>query len=86
MFCATPSGLTWTIRSKPSCFRSLVAKFDHLPELPGGVHVEEGKWRLGRIEGFPGKVQHHGGILADRIQHHRPNKACCHLAEDMNGL
>ena len=37
-------------------FRHVIAKGDHLAELPGGVDMQEGKWRLGRIKGLHRQV------------------------------
>ena len=80
----TPSSLMWTMRSKPSRRRHLVAKRDHLAELPGRVDMQEGKWRLGRIEGLHRQMHEHGGILAHRIEHHRLGEARGHLTEDVD--
>ena len=51
--------------------RPPVAELDHLPELPGGVHVQKRERRLGRMKGLHRQVQHHRRILADGVQHDR---------------
>jgi hypothetical protein len=38
------------------------------------------------IEGLAGKVQHHGRILADRIEHHRPGGFGHRFAHDVDAL
>ena len=49
----------------------VLAKGDHLPELPGGIHMHQGKRGLGRVKGLLGKPHHDRGILADRVKHDR---------------
>ncbi len=44
---------------QPQPLGGLVAELDHLPEFPGGVHMQQRKGRLGRIEGLHRQVQHH---------------------------
>src|SRR5262249_41413251 len=51
------------IEVEPSCL--LVAKGDHLTELPRGVDVKQRERRLARIERLERKMQHHRRILAD---------------------
>ena len=63
-----------------------IAKLDHLAELPGGVDVEQRKWRLARIEGFQRQMQHDRGIFADRIEHHRIAELGRDLAHDVDAL
>jgi hypothetical protein len=46
--------------------------------------MQERKRRFGRIKGLHRQMQHHGGILADRIQHHRLGECCGNLAENMD--
>ena len=82
----TPSSLMWTIRSKPSFCGHLVAKLDHLAELPGRVDMQEGKRRLGRIEGLHRQMQQDRRILADRIEHHRLGEGRRHFAKDVDRL
>ena len=41
-------------------FRHLVPEANHLPELPGGIHMHQRERRLTRREGFHGQVQHDG--------------------------
>ncbi len=51
--------------------RDAVAKLDHFPELPGGVHMHQRKGRPSRVEGLARQVQHDRRILTDRIEHYR---------------
>jgi hypothetical protein len=66
--------------------RQVVAKLDHGAELPGGVHVQQRKGRLGRVERLHGQVQHDGGILADRVQHDRLFTLRGNLAHDVDAF
>src|SRR5262245_46110961 len=63
-----------------------VAKGDHLAELPRRVDMEQRERRLARIEGFQRQMQHHRGILADRVEHHRVAELGRDLAHDMDAL
>jgi len=67
-------------------FRHAVAEADHLLEFPGGVDVHERERRLAGREGLQGQVQHHGGILADGIEHHRVFELGRDLADDVDGF
>ena len=71
---------------QPQPFDGLVAELDHLLELPRRVDVHQGEWRLGGIKGLHRQVQHHGGILAHRIEHHRVGELGRHLAHDVDAL
>ena len=51
----------------PLC-RQAVPVFDHLRDLVVGVDVHERDRHMAE-EGFSGKPEQHGGILADRPQH-----------------
>ena len=44
-----------------------VAEFDHLAKFPARIDMQQRKGQLRRIKGLEGKMQHHRGILADRI-------------------
>ena len=48
--------------------------------------MQEGKRRLGRIEGLHRQMHQHGGILADRIEHDRLGESRRDLAEDVDRL
>ena len=56
----------------------------HLPELPGGVHMQEGERRRRRMESLTGQVQHHRRVLADGIEHHRLRRPGHGLADDLD--
>ncbi|MNZ94894.1 hypothetical protein D3C78_1140140 [compost metagenome] len=64
----------------------LVAEAVHLLEFPLGVDVHHRKRQLARKEGFACQVQHHGRILADRVQHHRVIELSGHLTNDVDAL
>ena len=82
----TPSWLMWTEQVEAELARHLVAKRDHLAELPGRVDMEERERRLGRIERLHGQMHEHGRILAHRIEHHRLGEGRRHLAENVDRL
>src|SRR5688572_5895954 len=46
--------------------------------------MQEGKWRLGRIERLHRQMQHDGRILADRIEHHRIGESRRDLTKNMD--
>ena len=71
---------------EPEPLHLAIAKFDHLAELPGGVDMQQREWRLARIERLQRQMQHHRGILADRIEHHRIAELGRHLAHDVDAL
>jgi hypothetical protein len=52
------------------CFRLSIPEGDHLPELPGRVHMQQRERRLARREGLHRQMQHHRTVFADRIEHH----------------
>src|SRR5699024_2032126 len=63
-----------------------VTEFDHLPELPGRIDMQEREWRLFRIERLQRQVKHHRAVLADGIQHDRSLTFRSHCADDMDRL
>jgi hypothetical protein len=66
--------------------RPPLAKFDHLPKLPGRIHVQERKRRLARIKRLHRKLQHDRRVLADGIEHHRTLELRHHLPHDVDAL
>ena len=64
----------------------LVAEPVHLLEFPLGVDVHDRERQLAREKGLARQVQHHGGILADRVQHHRVVELGGHLADDVDAF
>ena len=66
--------------------RRLVAKRDHLAELPGGVDMQQRKRRLARRKSLLREMQHHARILADGIEHHRIFELGDRLADDVDRL
>ena len=65
---------------------SLIAEGDHLPELPGGVHMQQWKGRLGRPERLHCQVQQHRAVLANGVHQDRPLKARGGLTQNLNAL
>src|SRR4029077_8123759 len=47
-----------------------IAKPDTPPKLPGGVNVKQREGEGRGMERLYRKVQHHAGVLADRVKHH----------------
>ena len=78
--------LVWTISSAPISSRIAVAELDHFMELVGGVDMQQGERKAARVKRLLRQAQHHGRILADGIQHHRPGKLGHHLAKNMDAL
>jgi len=66
--------------------RHPVAQGIHVLELPGRVDVEQREGRRRRVEGLARKVQHHGRILAHRIEHHRLFCLGDHLTHDVDAF
>ena len=66
--------------------RHPVAELDHLAEFPGGVDVQQGKRRRGRVKGLAGQVQHDRRILADGVEHHRVVEFGHHFADDVDAF
>ena len=66
--------------------RGPVAQRVHVAKLPGRIDVQQRKRRARGIERLLRQVQHHGAVLADRVQHHRPLRLGDDLAHDVNAL
>ena len=66
--------------------RVAVAKLDHLRKFVAGVDVQQRKRNFPRKESLLRQPQHHRGIFADGIQHHRPRKLRHRLAQDVDAL
>ncbi len=71
---------------EPHFLDHLVAEAVHLLEFPLGVDVHHRERQLAREESLARQVQHHGGILADRVQHDRVVELGGHLADDMDAF
>ena len=63
-----------------------VAERDHVPKLPGRIDVEQRERRRGRKERLHRQVQHHGAVLANRIQHDGPLAFRDDLAHDVDAF
>ena len=70
----------------PGVPRCLLAQLVHVLELPGRIDMHQREGRGRRIEGLLGEVQHHGAVLADRIEHHRLVRLGGNLAHDVDAL
>src|SRR5690606_998880 len=64
----------------------LVAKAVHLLEFPLGIDMHDRKRQLAREKSLACKVQHHGGVFTDRVQHHRVIELGGHLADDVDAF
>jgi hypothetical protein len=62
--------------------RRSVAKRGHLAELPRRVDVQDGKGQRSGMEGLAREVEEDGGVLADRVEEHRPLQLGGRLAQD----
>ena len=71
---------------QPVLLHQLIAKSDHLAELPGGIDMQQRKRKPTGIERLLGKVQHHRAVLANRVHHHWVFALCDDLAQDVNAL
>ena len=63
-----------------------IAMLDQGAEIPARGDVQEGKRRRRREEGLARQMQHDAGILAHRIEHHRPAELGHDLAQDVDRL
>ena len=64
----------------------VVAELDHLAELVGRVDVEQRKRDATWIERLLRETKQHRGVLADRVQHHRPLELGDDLPDDVDAL
>ena len=63
-----------------------VAEVDHLLELVGRVDVEQREGNRPRVERLLREPQQHRGVLADRVEHHRPLELGDHFPEDVHAF
>src|SRR5262249_38046715 len=63
-----------------------VAELDHRLELPGRIDVQQGEGEPAGVERLLRQAQHDGGVLADRVEHHRPLELGGDLADDVDAL
>ena len=71
---------------EPLVTREAIAKPDHLAELPRRVDVEEWKGKRAGRERLLRQSYEDGGVLSDRVEHHRPFELGDDLAEDADAL
>ena len=63
-----------------------IAELDHRPELPGRIDVQQRERQPAGVERLLRQPQHDGGVLADRVEHHRPLELGGDLADDVDAL
>ena len=63
-----------------------VAESDHVPELPGGVDVQQREWRFARRKRLERQMEQDGRILADRVQQNGFAEFRRHLTNDVYAL
>jgi hypothetical protein len=71
---------------EPELARGPITERDHVPELPGGIDVQQREWRLGRPERLPRQMQQYGGVLTDGIEQDGRAELRRRLAEDVDAL
>ena len=76
----------WTIQVEADCRAEPIAELDHLPELPGRIDVQQREGQPAGVERLLRQPQHDGGVLADRVEHHRPLELGGDLADDVDAL
>ena len=81
-----PFGVLVHQQVKVHFLNHLRAELVHFLELPAGIHMQHRERQLAGIERLACQMQHHGGILADRIQHHRVLKLGSHFTNDVDAL
>ena len=64
----------------------LIAELVHRPELPGGVDMQQRKWRRRRVERLESKVQHDRAVFAGRVEHDRSLTLRDGLAKNVDAL
>ncbi|RMV96151.1 hypothetical protein ALP01_05381 [Pseudomonas caricapapayae] len=64
----------------------LVTEAIHFLEFPAGIDVHDREWQFTGEECLARQVQHHGRILADRVQHHRVIELGGDLADDVDAF
>ena len=64
----------------------VVAERVHVAELPRRVDMQQGKGRLGGVEGPHRELEHHRAVLADRVEHHGLLRLGDDLAHDVDAL
>src|SRR5262249_42492490 len=70
------------IETEPLC--RFITKRDHVAKLPGGVDMQQRKRKFCWIERLQREMQHHAGVLADRIEHDRRPELRDHVAHDLD--
>ena len=66
--------------------RIAITELNHFMELVSGVDVQQRERNRAGIEGFLGEAQHHCGVFADGIEHHRALEFAGDFAEDVYAL
>ena len=66
--------------------RRLIAKCDHVAELPLGINMQNREWQFGWPKGFARQMQQNSGVFADRVQQNWFAELGCRLTENMNAF
>ena len=72
--------------SKQALGAEAIAELYHFLELVCRVDMQKREGNRTRIERLLCQADHHGGILADRIQHHRALEFGGHFSYDVNAF
>jgi len=71
---------------RASGFIGPITKFIHLGKFIGSIHMQQWKWQRCGIKSLARQMQHHTGILTNRVKHDRIAKLGHHFPHDVNGL
>ncbi|MNC22355.1 hypothetical protein D3C75_703540 [compost metagenome] len=71
---------------KTIVLRGAVTEIVHLAEFPAGINMQQWERKRAWVEGFTGQMQHHRGVFANGIHHHRISKFGCDLTDDMDAF
>src|SRR5690554_2646009 len=64
----------------------LITEGDHLTKLPGSIDMQKWERWLSGIKRLHSQVQHHGRILANRVQHYRIVELGCDLTNEVDAF
>ncbi len=86
MFCARSLRVDPDLEVEALFATVTIAELDHRPELPRRIDVQQRERQAAGVERLLREAQHDGGVLADRIEHHRPLELGGDLADDVDAL
>ncbi|CCJ76496.1 hypothetical protein BN135_1560 [Cronobacter muytjensii 530] len=67
-------------------FGGTVAEFVHFAKLPAGIHMQQRERQRAGIKRLARQVQHHAGVFADGVHHHRVSEFRSHFTNDMDAF